>query len=89
MVIDAYIEKKKFKDKQTRINIYNQAYLTSMFVGTILGGKPIPQIDNVFPDLKPEPQVENQSKTMDRESIILKEKMIDFANEANKRRKNK
>ena len=89
MVIDAYIEKRKFEDKQSKITIYNQAYLTSLFVGSVIGGKSIPPIDKVFPELKPEPQEVNQSKTMDRDSIILKERMIDFANEANKRRRNK
>jgi len=91
MVVDAYIEKRKLDDKQLKATIYNQAYLTSMFVGSILGGKSIPQIDKVFPEMTQEPQDENHGKTngVDNSVIIIREKMREFAKHANERRKNK
>ena len=83
-VVEAYIEKKKNEDKQLKGIIYNNAYLTALFVGQMLGGKHIASFEDIFPDEK------NENDTMTHQQMqdeILKEKLRDFAKKANQQRR--
>ena len=84
MVIDAFIKKEESKAQQVKIALYNNAYLTSMFVGHVLGGKNIPRYEDVF---KEELQHGSNDEVM--EDSILADMMRDFARNANEQRKNK
>lgn len=84
MVIDAFIKKEESKAQQVKIALYNNAYLTSMFVGHVLGGKSIPKYEDVF---KEELQHGSNDEVM--EDSILADMMRDFARNANEQRKNK
>lgn len=85
-VIDIYTEKKKAEAKAEKIKIYNLALLNAAFVGRALAGKNIPDLDKVFPELAQDVQEQPQAQD-DKSWLIIKEKMIDFANAANKHRK--
>lgn len=86
LIIDNYIKTKQDDVKLDKIRTYNQAFLSSLFIGKMLGGKSIPPIEQIFPDVIEMPQEEKHDNQMDNNLIIIKERMIDFANEANKRR---
>ena len=85
IVVDNFILEKENETKLTKIKLYNQAYLNTLMIGKMIGGKTIPQLEEVFPDLTGINQDKQEEKT-DNSWIIIKERMIDFANEANKRR---
>jgi len=85
IVSNAFIENKEIEVKSIKANTYNQAYLTTLFIGKMLGGKSIPKIEEVFPELSTDVQESPQKEVVDNSWIIIKERMIDFANEANKR----
>lgn len=90
MVIQAYSDEKKNENKALKAELYNSAYLTAVFVGKMLAGKSIPQIHEVFPELAQDVQKEQESKPaepVDNSWILIKERMIDFANEANKHKR--
>ena len=83
MVVDEFVETREQEEKLKKAHVYNIAYLTALFVGSVLGGKQIPSYEDVYQETaKPEP-----NKKVNMESEILKEKLRDFAREANKRRK--
>lgn len=83
MVVDEFVETREQEEKLKKAHVYNLAYLTALFVGSVLGGKQIPSYEDVYQEpAKPEP-----NKKVNMESEILKEKLRDFAREANKRRK--
>ena len=87
LVVELFVENRQNEQKAEKAHLYNQSYLNALFIGKMLEGKPIPPIEEVFSGVTGEPQDENQKMTMqEKEAIILKERMIDFANEANKRR---
>ena len=87
LVVELFIENKKDEQKAEKAHLYNQSYLNALFIGKMLEGKPIPPIEKVFTGVTGEPQEEHHAMTkQEKEAIILKERMIDFANEANKRR---
>ena len=86
MATDSFIENKQNEQKTQKVILYNQAYLTSLFIGKMLGGKTIPQIGELFPELNQTPQDVKEEEKVDNSWMIIKERMIDFANEANKRR---
>ena len=82
MVVDEFVETREQEEKIKKAHVYNLAYLNALFVGSVLGGKQIPSYEDVYQETaKPEP------KKVNMESEILKEKLRDFAREANKRRK--
>ena len=86
LVTDNFIENKQNEQKTQKILLYNQAYLNALFIGKMIGGKTIPQLEEVFPDLTGINQEVKEEEKVDNSWIIIKERMIDFANEANKRR---
>lgn len=81
MIIDSYIGKEELKQQQAKVIIYNNAYLTSVFVGHILGGKKIPDYSEIFKD---EPKVQTDEAI---EDSLLADRMRDFARNANKQLK--
>lgn len=83
-VMTAYIEKKKTEDKQLKAALYNNAYLTALFVGQMLNGKHIASFEDVFPDEKKEEAKVDKQRMQDE---ILKEKIRDFARKANEQRR--
>ena len=82
MAIEIYVEEKKRELKSKQRELYDLAYMTSVFVGKVFNGHNIPKIEELFPD----EQNDASEDKVDNSWIIIKEKMIDFANEANKRR---
>lgn len=85
MAIDVHVEIKNKETKSKQNLIYDLAYMTAVFVGKVFNGSTLPKIEEIFP----EEQKEEPEEVIDNSWIIIKERMIDFANEANKRRKNK
>ncbi len=83
LVIDAFIKKEEDKAQQIKIALYNNAYLTSIFVGHILGGKSIPQYSDVFKEELNAPKSQQDEAVDD---SILADMMRDFARNANKQR---
>lgn len=83
LVTETYLENKKQEMKMNNIRIYNIAYLTSTFVGLILDGKKPPKINTIFPD------TEEDAKTdgVDNEVILVRERLKEFAMNANKQRR--
>ena len=86
IVVDNFITEKENETKITKIKLYNQAYLNSLFIGKMISGKTIPSLEEIFPDVTGVTQEVKEEKKVDNSWIIVKERMIDFANEANKRR---
>lgn len=80
LIIETFSENRKIEIEQQKHNIYNTSFLTALFVGCVFNGKNIPTISEVFPDTAVEETKEDTSV------LIIKEKLLDFANEANKRR---
>lgn len=86
LVVKAFMEHQESKQKQIQVEVYNTAYLTSIFVGCILGGKQLPTYNDVFKEGIQEIQVEDPAKELI-EASILADKMRDFARNANEQRK--
>ena len=82
MAIEIYVERKKRDLKSKQRELYDLAYMTSIFVGKVFNGHTLPKIEDIFPDEQETPQEEK----IDNSWVIIKERMIDFAQEANKRR---
>ena len=82
LVTETYIENKKQEVRMNNIKVYNTAYLTSTFVGLILDGKKLPKINTVFPDTE-----EEKTDGVDNEVILVREKLKEFARNANKQRR--
>lgn len=87
MVSEAFIDNKRNEDRILKSTIYNQSYLTAMFVGQILGGKKPSSIEDIFPDLAVE-DVQGKSQA-EIEASIIRDKFMDFARKANEQRKNR
>lgn len=51
LYVEVYNEKITTKQKINASNIYNMAYLTTMFIGCSLSKKDIPTLNQIFPDL--------------------------------------
>ena len=82
MVIDAFIKKEESKAQQVKIALYNNAYLTSMFVGHVLGGKSIPKYEDVF---KEELQHGSNDEVMEDSTAIARlQKVIEGEEEIEK-----
>ena len=79
LVIESYAENKNNELEQQKHYVYNNAYLTAVFVGCLFNGKQLPTISEVFPEVKSE-------ETQDNNVLIIKEKLLDFAEQVNKRR---
>lgn len=86
MVCDAFIEDRELEQKQLKYRLYNQAYLNALMIGSVIGGKTIPSVEEVFPDDTRMTQDEDKRKA-DIQMSLIKDKLRDFAREANKRRK--
>lgn len=80
MQIETYQEMKQHEAKEKSAEIYQNAMLISSFVGCVLSGKSIPTYEDIF-----EKQEQEQ---IDRNTILIKERLLDFAQEANRRRHN-
>lgn len=68
---------------------YNTAQLTAAFVGSMLSGKPIPAIEELYPSLKEDMPKDNTIGIADekeKQQILLKEKFYEFARMHNKQR---
>ncbi len=79
MVIDAFIDEKERHQKELKAVLYNNAYLTSSFVGHILSGKKIPNFEEVFKE------EQFMLKDTEIEDSLLADRMRDFARNANKK----
>lgn len=85
MVVKAFMDRKENEQKQSRVEVYNTAYLTSMFVGLILGGKVLPTYEDIY---KEGIQVEQEGPTRaEIEASIMQDKLQEFAKKANENRK--
>lgn len=82
MIIDAFINKEKNKQQLVQVVLYNNAYLTSMFVGHVLGGKSIPKYEDIFKE-----ELQQGPNDDSLEDSILADRLRDFARNANKQRK--
>jgi len=85
LVIECDNEMKKQELEVKKHQIYDDSYLTALFVGCILNGKTIPSFSEIFPDTKSD--TKSVTSTLDNNTLMIKEKLLDFANKANKRRK--
>lgn len=81
--IDAYGANKEQELKSKKVEIYNSAALIASFVGRMLNSKHFPSYDEVFAESTNVESKEDEQKRI----ALLKERMLDFANEVNKRRK--
>lgn len=88
MVAEAYIENRKDEDKILKSTIYNQSYLTAMFVGQMLSGKKVSTFEDIFPDVALNTQGSEKSKA-EIEASIIRDKFMDFARKANEQRRNR
>ena len=89
MVCEAFIDEKKYEQRLLKVETYNTAYLSSLFIGLVLSGKTIPKFSTIYPD---EDDTSNVIEEEDRQRIeasILQDKMMEFAKNANEQRKNK
>lgn len=64
------------------MNNYNLAAQVAQFVNLGLNGKPIPPISELYPGVF----TQNKPVEEDNRWLLWKERMIDYANEYNKRR---
>ena len=84
-IVEAYVEKRNIDNKLLKNAIYNNSYLTALFVGQMLGGKKISSYEEIFPEEKTE-SVEPKTNIADE---VLKDRLRDFARKANEQRKNR
>ena len=85
----AYLKAVQEQEKTKRQDLYLQASLTANFVGSIINGKPIPPIHQVFPELYQELAQKERAEQDYKAMMLYKEQMLDFANYHNKRRQAK
>lgn len=85
--INAFIKAVQEKEKMNRLNAYLQASMTANFVGDILSGKPIPPIQNVFPELFDDLLKKQQEEQDYKAMMLYKEQMLDYAKAVNQRNK--
>lgn len=81
--IDAYGANKEQELKSKKVELYNSAALIASFVGRMLNSKHFPSYDEVFAESTTVESKDEEQKRI----ALLKERMLDFANEVNKRRK--
>lgn len=84
-----YLKAIQEQEKMKRQEYYLQASLTASFIGCVWGGKPIPPIQEVFPEVYDE-QLRQMQNMQDKDymaTMLYKEQMLDFAMSHNKRRK--
>ena len=70
LYLKVFQENEEAKAKEILVSNYNIAYLTSSFVGCSLNGKPIPSIQQLFPDIFREENVEEQKKKENEEKAL-------------------
>lgn len=87
--IDVQSEKEKAKAKEVLISNYNLASMVASFIGNALNGDSIPAIQDLYPDMFKEEAKQEEEKNNKLQTAILKEQLLDFAYEANKRNSNK
>lgn len=79
-IIDSYNRRKKAEIEEYMHKEHSLASLIAHFVGCVLNGKQIPTYEELHNPKEVEP-------LMDKEAILLKERLIDYANQHNKQRK--
>lgn len=82
-----FIKAVQKKEKQKRQEYYLEATLIANFVGCVIGGKQIPAIHQVFPEIYQEEVKIDQEKRDYQAMMLYKEQMLDYANRVNKRNK--
>ena len=84
LYLKAYTEREEARSKELLTSNYNIAYLTACFVGYTFDGKPIPSIQQLFPTVFTEENVEKEQE--EKALALYKEQMLDFAIAHNKKR---
>lgn len=79
-IIESYNRMKVQELEEYRHKEYSLASLIAHFVGCVLNGNSIPTYEELHCPQEEKP-------VMDNETILLKERLIDFANQHNKQRK--
>lgn len=85
--ITIFIRSIQQQEKQKRQDQYIQASLIANFVGCVIGGKQIPAIHQVFPEIYQEEAKVDQEKRDYQAMMLYKEQMLDYAMRVNKRNK--
>lgn len=84
--IKAYNERNERELKQSMLAGYNASRLTASFVGCILSGEDIPDIEAIYPSLftkDNDNNVPDYNNGMTNDLIVLKEQFLDFAQKRN------
>ena len=84
--IKAYNERNERELKQSMLAGYNASRLTASFVGCILSGEDIPDIEAIYPSLftkDNDNSVQDNNNGMTNDLIVLKEQFLDFAQKRN------
>lgn len=74
------------EQKNKLIYMYNVSAMTASFVGLILNGKPIPDIDKLYPDME---ETKKDKETIKKEQSFYIEQLKDFAYVHNKNKHKK
>lgn len=83
LVIKSYADNKEMEMKATIAQNYNLASMISAFIGCSFNGEDIPSLNSLYPNLFKD----SQEEVVDNSWLLVKEMMLDFTQEANKRRK--
>lgn len=82
-LFEAYRQRKEEETKNKLAENYNLAYMVSIFNNRADQGKPPPSLQQIFPNMFEELENDEETKKQN-ELIILKERMLDFAEIHNK-----
>ena len=86
-ILNDYVEKEQIRAKEITATSYNIAQLTAAFVGSVIAGKQIPKIEELYPSFASDKPEEPKMSEEEKQAIIMGEKLKEFAKKHNEQRR--
>ena len=87
-IVNAYQKKVETDIENQKGIIYQTAYLTAVFIGTSMSGKPIPSYEEIFP----KETIADDNELSERDKLAMamyRDQFIDYAKKVNERNRQK